>query len=176
MKAIDDHREDLIGEPLLSLSRAVTTRTVTTPPHAGPEDRPAHNRCRDLRIGRPIVRLVLRRFNPSQQQLVELASGTCASMSGLNCRSECRQPDSSSNKKSQVARTSAFRLSSSSPGLSGSLRRWLTPLAALGLVLTMIGAALTHLRRTEYGSIAMNVVLLVLAAFVVYGRFFVLPA
>ena len=45
-----------------------------------------------------------------------------------------------------------------------------------GLVLTMIGAALTHLRRTEYGSIAMNAVLLILVAFVAYGRFFVLPA
>jgi hypothetical protein len=40
----------------------------------------------------------------------------------------------------------------------------------------MVGAALTHLRRKEYGNIAVNVVLLVLAAFVAYGRFFVLPA
>jgi uncharacterized membrane protein YphA (DoxX/SURF4 family) len=61
------------------------------------------------------------------------------------------------------------------PALTGMLP-WLTPLAALGLVLTMIGAALTHLRRTEYGPIAVNAVLLVLAAFVAYGRFFVLPA
>ena len=53
---------------------------------------------------------------------------------------------------------------------------WLTPLAALGLVLTMIGAALTHLRRAEYGYIAVPAVLLILAAFVAYGRFFVLPA
>jgi uncharacterized membrane protein YphA (DoxX/SURF4 family) len=60
------------------------------------------------------------------------------------------------------------------PALTGVLP-WLTPLAALGLVLLMLGAALTHLRRTEYGYIAMNAVLLVLAAFVVYGRFFVLP-
>ncbi len=57
------------------------------------------------------------------------------------------------------------------PALTGVLP-WLTPLAALGLVLLMIGAALTHLRRTEYGNIAVNAVLLVLAAFVVYGRFF----
>src|SRR5215213_5227342 len=57
------------------------------------------------------------------------------------------------------------------PALTGVLP-WLTPLAALGLVLTMIGAALTHRRRKEYGNIAMNAVLLVLAAFVVYGRFF----
>jgi uncharacterized membrane protein YphA (DoxX/SURF4 family) len=61
------------------------------------------------------------------------------------------------------------------PALTGVLP-WLTPLAALGLVLLMLGAALTHLRRTEYGNIAMNAVLLILAAFVVYGRFFVLPA
>jgi len=61
------------------------------------------------------------------------------------------------------------------PALTGLLP-WLTPLAALGLVLTMIGAALTHLRRTEYGGIAVNAVLLILAAFVAYGRFFVLPA
>jgi uncharacterized membrane protein YphA (DoxX/SURF4 family) len=61
------------------------------------------------------------------------------------------------------------------PALTGVLP-WLMPLAALGLVLLMLGAALTHLRRTEYGNIAMNAVLLILAAFVVYGRFFVLPA
>ena len=61
------------------------------------------------------------------------------------------------------------------PALTGIVP-WLTPLAALGLVLTMIGAALTHLRRTEYGGIAVNAVLFVLAAFVAYGRFFVLPA
>ncbi len=60
------------------------------------------------------------------------------------------------------------------PALTGILP-WLTPLASLGLVLTMIGAALTHLRRTEFGGIAVNAVLLILAAFVAYGRFFVLP-
>jgi ketosteroid isomerase-like protein len=37
----------------------------------------------------------------------------------------------------------------------------------------MIGAALTHLRRAEYGPIAVNVVVLILAVFVAYGRFFV---
>src|SRR5215213_7092479 len=61
------------------------------------------------------------------------------------------------------------------PELTGVLP-WLTPLAALGLVLTMIGGALTHLRRAEYGGIAVTAVLLMLAAFVAYGRFFVLPA
>jgi uncharacterized membrane protein YphA (DoxX/SURF4 family) len=61
------------------------------------------------------------------------------------------------------------------PELTGLLP-WLTPLAALGLALTMIGAALTHLRRAEYDGIAVTTVLLVLAVFVAYGRFFVLPA
>jgi hypothetical protein len=61
------------------------------------------------------------------------------------------------------------------PALTGILP-WLTPLAALGLVLTMIGAALTHLRRSEYSVIPVPAVLLILAAFVAYGRFFVLPA
>ncbi|WP_327108259.1 DoxX family protein [Nonomuraea glycinis] len=47
----------------------------------------------------------------------------------------------------------------------------LTPLAATGLVLVMIGAAITHVRRKEYPVIAANVVLLVAAAFVAWGRF-----
>ncbi len=51
----------------------------------------------------------------------------------------------------------------------------LTPLAALGLVATMVGAILTHLRRKETPAIAVNVVLLVLAAVVVYGRFVAVP-
>jgi hypothetical protein len=45
------------------------------------------------------------------------------------------------------------------------------PLAALGLVLLMIGAAITHARRKEPSAIAINVVLLLLAAVVVWGRF-----
>jgi uncharacterized membrane protein YphA (DoxX/SURF4 family) len=61
------------------------------------------------------------------------------------------------------------------PALTGILP-WLTSLAAFGLVLLMVGAALTHLRRTEYGNVAVNALLLILAAFVAYGRFFVLPA
>ena len=38
--------------------------------------------------------------------------------------------------------------------------------AAAGLVLVMIGAIVTHLRRNETGAIGMNVVLLISAAFV----------
>jgi uncharacterized membrane protein YphA (DoxX/SURF4 family) len=45
-----------------------------------------------------------------------------------------------------------------------------TPLAALGLVLLMIGAAVTHIRRSEPLMLAGNVVLLVLAGVVATGR------
>jgi hypothetical protein len=47
----------------------------------------------------------------------------------------------------------------------------LVPLAALGLVLVMIGAIVTHARRKETQVIGVNVVLLLLAAVVVWGRF-----
>lgn len=60
------------------------------------------------------------------------------------------------------------------PAVTGILP-WLTPLAAIGLVLTMIGAMITHGRRSEYSQIGMNVVLLLLALFVAYGRFVIVP-
>ncbi len=47
----------------------------------------------------------------------------------------------------------------------------LTPLAASGLVIVMIGAIVTHARRKEPQVIAMNAVLLVLAAVVAWARF-----
>ena len=45
------------------------------------------------------------------------------------------------------------------------------PLAAVGLVLLMIGAGITHGRRKEYPFVAGNVVLIVLALIVAWGRF-----
>lgn len=47
----------------------------------------------------------------------------------------------------------------------------LTPLAATGLALTMVGAAVVHLRRGEKQMVPINVVLLALAAFVAVMRF-----
>ncbi|MEU6785974.1 DoxX family protein [Nonomuraea angiospora] len=47
----------------------------------------------------------------------------------------------------------------------------LTPLAAAGLVIVMVGAAVVHVRRKEYQGIVINAVLLVLAAVVAWGRF-----
>jgi len=58
------------------------------------------------------------------------------------------------------------------PLLTGILP-WLTPLAAVGLVLTMLGAIATHLRRRENQMLVVNGVLLLLAAFVAYGRFMI---
>ena len=61
------------------------------------------------------------------------------------------------------------------PPVTGILP-WLAPLAAVGLVLTMVGAMAAHARRREYRPLAFNLVLLLLAAFVAYGRFVVAPA
>ena len=47
----------------------------------------------------------------------------------------------------------------------------LVPLAALGLVLVMAGAAITHVRRKEPQAVVLTLVLLALAAVVVWGRF-----
>lgn len=47
----------------------------------------------------------------------------------------------------------------------------LVPLAALGVVLLMIGAIATHARRGERQPIVANVVFLALAGFVAWGRF-----
>jgi len=47
----------------------------------------------------------------------------------------------------------------------------LAPLAATGLVLIMIGAIVVHARRKETETLPVNVLLLLLAAFVAWGRF-----
>jgi VIT1/CCC1 family predicted Fe2+/Mn2+ transporter len=60
------------------------------------------------------------------------------------------------------------------PALTGTLP-WLTPLAAAGLALIMLLAMGFHATRREAPAIVFNSILLVLAAFVAYGRFVVLP-
>src|SRR6478735_8762942 len=47
----------------------------------------------------------------------------------------------------------------------------LTPLAAMGIVIIMILAALYHAKMGEFGSIGFTVVIALLAAFVAWGRF-----
>ena len=60
------------------------------------------------------------------------------------------------------------------PAVTGILP-WLTPIAAIGLVLTMIGAMITHGRRGEFPNMGFNLVLLLLAVFIVLGRFVAVP-
>ena len=52
---------------------------------------------------------------------------------------------------------------------------WLAPLAAAGLVLVMVGAAIFHARRSEFPALAGTVVLGVLAAVTVFLRVQVVP-
>jgi len=60
------------------------------------------------------------------------------------------------------------------PWLTGILPV-LTPLAAVGLICVMIGAIFTHIRRGEAPMSIINLVLLVLAVFIAYGRFVAVP-
>ncbi len=60
------------------------------------------------------------------------------------------------------------------PALTGILP-WLTPLAATGLALTMIGAVITHVRLNETAKSVAPIVLLILSAVVAYGRFVIAP-
>ncbi|MFI5844605.1 DoxX family protein [Catenuloplanes sp. NPDC051500] len=47
----------------------------------------------------------------------------------------------------------------------------LVPLAAVGLALVMAGAMVVHVRRGEFSALVPNIVLLILAAIVAWGRF-----
>ena len=60
------------------------------------------------------------------------------------------------------------------PAVTGILP-WLTPVAAIGLVLTMIGAAIVHIRLKEFAQLGVPLILFLLALFIVYGRFMVSP-
>ena len=52
---------------------------------------------------------------------------------------------------------------------------WLTPVAAIGLALTMIGAMILHGRRNEFPNMVPSLVLVLLAVFVILGRFMWVP-
>ena len=52
---------------------------------------------------------------------------------------------------------------------------WLTPLAAAGLALVMLSAAIFHARRREFSGIVTNAVLGAVALFVAWGRFVAAP-
>jgi hypothetical protein len=55
------------------------------------------------------------------------------------------------------------------PGL-GNVATVLTPLAAIGVVLILLGAIALHVRRNEVRVIGMHIVVIALAAVVVWGR------
>ncbi|MFL5657640.1 MAG: DoxX family protein [Ktedonobacteraceae bacterium] len=52
---------------------------------------------------------------------------------------------------------------------------WLTIVAAVGLVFTMIGASIVHVRLKEFSRLGAPLILFLLALFIVYGRFLVVP-
>jgi hypothetical protein len=60
------------------------------------------------------------------------------------------------------------------PAATGILP-WLTPLAAAALALVMLLAASFHATRREYPNLTGNLVLLLVAAFVAYGRWVLAP-
>jgi uncharacterized membrane protein YphA (DoxX/SURF4 family) len=51
----------------------------------------------------------------------------------------------------------------------------LTPLAAAGLAVIMVIAMSLHTRRKEYSAIGFTGLLFLMAAFVAYGRWFLVP-
>ena len=52
---------------------------------------------------------------------------------------------------------------------------WLVPVAAAGLIIVMIGATIFHIARSELTSAVITAVILVLATFVAYMRWKVMP-
>lgn len=52
---------------------------------------------------------------------------------------------------------------------------WLTPLAAAGLVVVMLGAVVWHVGREEYINIVSNLVMVLILAFVAFGRWRLRP-
>lgn len=60
------------------------------------------------------------------------------------------------------------------PGVT-RIMTWLVPAAAVGVMVVMVAATVLHLQRGEFSSAAITFVLLLMAAFVGYGRWRLLP-
>lgn len=60
------------------------------------------------------------------------------------------------------------------PAVTGILP-WLTIAAALGLAVVMVCAMIFHISRREFSVLGINLVLLLLALFIVLGRWFLAP-
>jgi putative oxidoreductase len=52
---------------------------------------------------------------------------------------------------------------------------WLTPVAAVGLIIVMVGAIVFHIRRGEFRNIVLNLFLLLVLAFVAAGLWLAVP-
>jgi putative oxidoreductase len=52
---------------------------------------------------------------------------------------------------------------------------WLTPVAAVGLIIVMVGAIVFHIRRGEFRNIVLNLFLLLVLAFVAAGLWPAVP-
>jgi uncharacterized membrane protein len=55
------------------------------------------------------------------------------------------------------------------------IKPWLTPLAAAGLVVVMMGASVYHALRGEWFNITLNIILAAVLAFVGYARWKIRP-
>ena len=55
------------------------------------------------------------------------------------------------------------------------IKTWLTPLAAAGMIIVMIGAAVYHVQRGEILNIGINVLNAAVMAFIAYGRWKLRP-
>ena len=55
------------------------------------------------------------------------------------------------------------------------IKPWLTPLAAVGLALVMVGAAVYHVLRGEWMNITLNIIIAAVLLFVAYGRWKLRP-
>jgi putative oxidoreductase len=60
------------------------------------------------------------------------------------------------------------------PGITG-IQPWLVPLAAAGIMFVMVSATIFHVMRGEVSSAMTTIVLLVMATFVAYMRWRVMP-
>ncbi len=60
------------------------------------------------------------------------------------------------------------------PGLTGILL-WLTPLAAAGLIIVMIGSFVFHLSRQENSNVLISLVLVAICVIVTYGPWSSIP-
>ena len=60
------------------------------------------------------------------------------------------------------------------PGVTG-IAPVLVPLAAVGIIVIMIGAIAAHVRRSETNQIVKNIVFIAMAAFIAWGRFIDYP-